>query len=121
MAGMSGTFEMPVSTPRYCRFCGDATDIARSMEHEYLGVEHEILAILQDRHAMPIQVLGELAGLDEVESRLRRCWPRRATGRRARETDQQAAVFTASRAESSADSQAVRARILSVARLCRPE
>jgi hypothetical protein len=68
---------MPVPTPRYYRVCSDASDIARSLEHEYLGVEHQFLAILRDRDAVPTQVLGELVDLDKVESRLLEllAWP----------------------------------------------
>jgi len=59
-----------VRTPRYSSVLGAAEEIARSMSHGYIGVEHLFLAIIRDRQAVPAQVLATMADLDTVESAL---------------------------------------------------
>ena len=45
--------------------------LARQMGHSYVGVEHLFLAIVQDRAAVPTQVLARITDLDLVEASLR--------------------------------------------------
>ncbi|WP_433655975.1 Clp protease N-terminal domain-containing protein [Nocardia sp. CA-128927] len=50
-------------TPRLVRVLDTAPDIAKAQGHDYVGVEHLMLAILADPHAVPTQHLRKL-GLD---------------------------------------------------------
>lgn len=50
-------------TPRLLRILDDAPDIAKAQGHDYVGVEHLMLAILADPDAVPTQHLRKL-GLD---------------------------------------------------------
>ena len=58
-------------TPRYQRVLESSAGIARAMGHSHLGVEHLFLAIIQDKRAVPAQVLSQLADLAQVETSLR--------------------------------------------------
>jgi ATP-dependent Clp protease ATP-binding subunit ClpA len=59
-----------VPTPRFRQVLGSAGEIARSMGHAYVGVEHLFLAILRDPHAVPTQALMAVADIGEAERRL---------------------------------------------------
>jgi ATP-dependent Clp protease ATP-binding subunit ClpA len=61
----------PVPTPRYARIVAAASNIAKDRGHKYVGVEHLFLAIINDRGAVPTQVLAQLIDLDEAETELR--------------------------------------------------
>ncbi|BCK58422.1 Clp protease N-terminal domain-containing protein [Nocardia wallacei] len=50
-------------TPRLQDILADAADRARAAGHDWVGVEHVMLAILADRDAVPTQVLDRL-GID---------------------------------------------------------
>jgi hypothetical protein len=43
-------------------------EVALEMGDEYIGTEHEFLAILRDRDSVPARVLAELAGLGALEA-----------------------------------------------------
>lgn len=60
----------PVPTPRFHQILGNASEIARSMGHSYVGVEHLFLAILRDPAAVPTQALAEVADIGEAEQHL---------------------------------------------------
>ena len=45
------------STPRYDRIVAASLQIAWNLGHNYVGVEHLFLAIVQDPDAVPTQVL----------------------------------------------------------------
>jgi ATP-dependent Clp protease ATP-binding subunit ClpA len=60
----------PVPTPRYLSIVGASFEVARAMEHGYVGVEHLFLAMIRDRHAIPTQVLAGMMDLNAVESAL---------------------------------------------------
>jgi ATP-dependent Clp protease ATP-binding subunit ClpC len=64
------TSPAPVPTPRFHQILGAAGEIARSMGHSYLGVEHLFLAILRDPDAVPTQALAEVADTGEAERHL---------------------------------------------------
>lgn len=64
------TSPAPVPTPRFHRILGAAGEIARSMGHPYLGVEHLFLAILRDPDAVPTQALAEVTDTGEAERHL---------------------------------------------------
>jgi len=64
------TSPAPVPTPRVHQILGAAGQIARSMGHSYLGVEHLFLAILRDPDAVPTQALAEVADTGEAERHL---------------------------------------------------
>lgn len=61
----------PVPTPRYRQIVATASEIAIEGGHQHVGAEHLFLAIIGDRHAVPTQVLAQLADLDQVEAELR--------------------------------------------------
>jgi Clp amino terminal domain, pathogenicity island component len=63
--------DRPSPTPRYQTVLKSSAGIARAMGHSHLGVEHLFLAIIQDKRAVPTQVLSQLADLAQVEARLR--------------------------------------------------
>jgi ATP-dependent Clp protease ATP-binding subunit ClpC len=69
-AGLHMTGEPLAATPRFQRVLGTASEIARSMGHTYLGVEHLFLAILRDPDAVPTQALAEVADTGEAERHL---------------------------------------------------
>jgi ATP-dependent Clp protease ATP-binding subunit ClpA len=46
------------STPRYERIVAASREIAWDLGHNYVGVEHLFLAIVQDPDAVPTQVLS---------------------------------------------------------------
>ncbi|MEV6559169.1 Clp protease N-terminal domain-containing protein [Nocardia sp. NPDC051756] len=52
-----------IRTPRLLRILDDAPDLAKAQGHDYVGVEHLMLAILADPDAVPTQHLRKL-GLD---------------------------------------------------------
>ena len=58
-------------TPRYAAILSAAAEIARAMNHTYVGVEHLFLAIARDPGAVPTQVLAKFVSVDDVESSLR--------------------------------------------------
>ncbi|MGH3252827.1 MAG: Clp protease N-terminal domain-containing protein [Trebonia sp.] len=60
----------PAPTPRYNRILDESVDIARTMRHAHVGVEHLFLAIIRDRGAVPSQALAQQIDLAEVESHL---------------------------------------------------
>jgi ATP-dependent Clp protease ATP-binding subunit ClpC len=60
----------PVPTPRYGQVLAASAEIARSMQHGYVGVEHLFLAIIRDQDAVPTQSLAQQIGLAEVEAHL---------------------------------------------------
>jgi len=64
------TSPAPVPTPRFHQILGAAAEIAQSMGHSYLGVEHLFLAILRDPEAVPTQALAEVADAGEAERHL---------------------------------------------------
>jgi ATP-dependent Clp protease ATP-binding subunit ClpC len=64
------TSPAPVPTPRFRRIVGSADEIARSMGHTYVGVEHLFLAILRDPDAVPTQALAQVADTGEAERHL---------------------------------------------------
>lgn len=64
------TSPAPAPTPRFHQILGAAGEIARSMGHSYLGVEHLFLAILRDPDAVPTQALAEVADPGEAERHL---------------------------------------------------
>jgi ATP-dependent Clp protease ATP-binding subunit ClpA len=66
MSDLSG----PVPTPRYLSIVGASFEVARTMGHSYVGVEHLFLAMIRDRHAIPTQVLAAMMDLNAVESAL---------------------------------------------------
>ena len=74
----------PVPTPRYGQLLGASFDVARAMQHPYVGVEHPVLAILRDRDAVPTQSLAMQIDLDEVEARLLDVMQAARVSRRAR-------------------------------------
>ena len=67
---MAGSEASPVLTPRYSQILGASVEIARTMQHSYVGVEHLFLAIIQDRDAVPTQSLAQQIDLAEVEAHL---------------------------------------------------
>jgi ATP-dependent Clp protease ATP-binding subunit ClpA len=69
-AGVFMTGELRAGTPRFQRVLDAAAEIARSMGHSYIGVEHLFLAILRDPDAVPTQALAEAADVGAVEDRL---------------------------------------------------
>ena len=60
----------PVPTPRYGQILDASAEIARAMQHSYVGVEHLFLAIIRDRRAVPTQSLAQQIDLAEVEAHL---------------------------------------------------
>ena len=60
----------PVPTPRFNQIVHSAAEIARSMHHSYIGVEHLFIAIIRDPHAIPTQALAGSISVEEVETRL---------------------------------------------------
>ena len=64
------TSPAPVPTPRFHQILGAASEIARSMGHSYLGVEHLFLAILRDPYAVPTPALAEVTDTGEAERHL---------------------------------------------------
>lgn len=60
----------PVPTPRFHQILGTASEIAWSMGHSYVCVEHLFLATLRDPAAVPTQALAELADIGEAEQHL---------------------------------------------------
>jgi ATP-dependent Clp protease ATP-binding subunit ClpC len=60
----------PIPTPRYAEVLSNAAQLARQLGHQHVGVEHLFLAIIQDPHAIPTQVLAQIADLPEIEERL---------------------------------------------------
>jgi ATP-dependent Clp protease ATP-binding subunit ClpA len=62
--------DAPAPTPRYSRIIEESVDIASTMVHGYVGVEHLFLAIIRDRDAVPSQSLAQQIDLSEVESHL---------------------------------------------------
>ncbi|MFJ5731541.1 Clp protease N-terminal domain-containing protein [Streptomyces paradoxus] len=50
----------PLFTPRLHEVLRAAEALARSLGHEHVGTEHVFLAVLQDREAVPTQVLDEI-------------------------------------------------------------
>jgi ATP-dependent Clp protease ATP-binding subunit ClpA len=60
-----------IPTPRYAAVLSNAEQLARQLGHQHVGVEHLFLAIIQDPHAIPTQVLAQTADLPEIEERLR--------------------------------------------------
>lgn len=58
-------------TPRYEQVLQAAADLAAQLGHRHVGVEHLFLAIIQDPHAVPTQVLAENAPVADIEDRLR--------------------------------------------------
>lgn len=63
--------ERLVPTPRYSAIVSAASDLARSMGHQYVGAEHLFLAMISDREAVPTQVLATAVDPGSVEARLR--------------------------------------------------
>lgn len=63
--------ETPTPTPRYRGMLDASAELAREMGHSYVGVEHLFLAIVQDRAAVPTQVLARITDLDHVEASVR--------------------------------------------------
>jgi hypothetical protein len=61
----------PAPTPRYRKLLESAARLAREMEHPHVGAEHLLLAMVEDRSAVPTQVLAGMTNLDQVEARLR--------------------------------------------------
>jgi ATP-dependent Clp protease ATP-binding subunit ClpA len=61
----------PVPTPRYNKLVAAASGIAADMGHQYVGAEHLFLAIIDDREAVPTQVLARLADLNQIDTELR--------------------------------------------------
>jgi ATP-dependent Clp protease ATP-binding subunit ClpA len=59
-----------VPTPRYSTILDASIEIARAMQHSYVGVEHLFLAIVRDPGAVPAQSLGRQIDLAEVEAHL---------------------------------------------------
>jgi ATP-dependent Clp protease ATP-binding subunit ClpA len=69
-AGLVMTGESLAGTPRFHSVLGAAAEIARSMGHSYVGVEHLFLALLHDPAAVPTQALAEVADVGAVQDRL---------------------------------------------------
>jgi hypothetical protein len=63
--------DRPSPTLRYQRVLESSAGIAHAMGHSHLGVEHLFLAIIQDKHTVPTQVLSHLTDLAQVETSLR--------------------------------------------------
>ena len=60
----------PVPTPRFERVCALATEEATRRGHQYVGVEHLMLAILAEGSSVPAKALTRRATLDEFRSDL---------------------------------------------------
>jgi hypothetical protein len=60
--------ETPTPTPRYRQVLDASAELARELGHSYIGVEHLFLAIVQDRAAVPTQVLARITDLDRAIS-----------------------------------------------------
>lgn len=60
----------PIPTPRYAAVLSNAAQLARQLGHQHVGVEHLFLAIIQDPHAIPTQILAQIVDLPGVEGRL---------------------------------------------------
>jgi ATP-dependent Clp protease ATP-binding subunit ClpC len=61
----------PLPTPRYSALVAEASWIAADMGHQHVGAEHLFLAIIDDPAAVPTQVLGRLADVNQVDTELR--------------------------------------------------
>jgi ATP-dependent Clp protease ATP-binding subunit ClpA len=59
------------STPRYDRIVAASRQIAWDLGHSYVGVEHLFLAIVQDPHAVPTQVLSRFVPRAQVGAAVR--------------------------------------------------
>jgi ATP-dependent Clp protease ATP-binding subunit ClpA len=60
----------PSPTPRYRQILDSSAEIARAMDHSYVGVEHLFLAIIRDPDAVPTQALASMISLDQVDAGL---------------------------------------------------
>ena len=60
----------PKPTPRYEAVLAGGSRLAREFGDQHVGVEHLFLAIIQDRDAIPTQVLAKIVELPEIEERL---------------------------------------------------
>lgn len=56
----------PVPTPRYEAVLKAAANIARELDHPYVGVEHLFLAIINDENAIPAMLLGKRADIQRL-------------------------------------------------------
>lgn len=61
----------PDPTPRYRAILANASAIARTLGHTYVGAEHLFLAIINDADAVPTQVLADTVNPAEVDAALR--------------------------------------------------
>jgi ATP-dependent Clp protease ATP-binding subunit ClpA len=59
------------SSPRYERIVAASRQIAWDLGHDYVGVEHLFLAVVQDPAAVPTQVLSRFAPPAEVGAAVR--------------------------------------------------
>jgi ATP-dependent Clp protease ATP-binding subunit ClpA len=59
------------STPRYDRIVAASRQIAWDLGHNYVGVEHLFLAIVQDPDAVPTQVLSRFLPPGQVGAAVR--------------------------------------------------
>jgi ATP-dependent Clp protease ATP-binding subunit ClpA len=57
--------------PRYDRIVAASRQIAWDLGHNYVGVEHLFLAIVQDPNAVPTQVLSRFAPPGQVGAAVR--------------------------------------------------
>lgn len=60
----------PVRTPRLEQILQSAAQEATRRGHRHLGVEHLMLAILDEGHSVPAQLLARQIPLDEVRAPL---------------------------------------------------
>jgi hypothetical protein len=59
------------STPRYDRIVAASRRIAWDLGHNYVGVEHLFLAVVDDPDAVPTQVLGRFVDPAQVGDAVR--------------------------------------------------
>jgi ATP-dependent Clp protease ATP-binding subunit ClpA len=67
---MSSRDDLP-STPRYDRILAASRSVAFGLGHRYVGVEHLFLAMVQDRAAVPTQILSRFVDPQEVGEAVR--------------------------------------------------
>jgi ATP-dependent Clp protease ATP-binding subunit ClpA len=60
----------PQQTPRCRNVIAGAERLATALGHSYIGVEHLFLAMLEERDAVPTQVLARFCDLTSVEAGL---------------------------------------------------
>lgn len=65
------TGKPPTPTPRYDRILADSQRLAVADGHDFVGVEHLLLAMLDDGQSVATAAIERLTSLDNVRAELR--------------------------------------------------